>query len=129
MPGLTCEAASVLVISTSLYHHFEVVKEGQTPPPALTVRVCESVSCELAGARELIDELKRALGPGVRVQPVPCVGRCETAPVAVVGWNAWGHAAAGAVTAAVETNALAPRPGPECAGLASYCRQGGYGTL
>ena len=71
----------------SFYHHFDIVKEGETAPPALTVRVCDSLSCELGGAGELITGLKRALGDGVRVIPAPCVGRCEQAPVAVVGQN------------------------------------------
>jgi len=71
----------------TFYHHFDVVKEGETPPPPLTVRVCESVSCDMAGAHELIESLKKALGDKVRVQPVPCVGRCQHAPVAVVGQN------------------------------------------
>ncbi|MBX3665494.1 MAG: NAD(P)H-dependent oxidoreductase subunit E [Burkholderiales bacterium] len=71
----------------TFYHHFDVVKEGQTPPPALTVRVCDSLSCELSGANALIGELKQALGEGVRVIPAPCVGRCDQAPVAVVGQN------------------------------------------
>src|SRR5512139_2418526 len=59
----------------TFYHHFDVVKEGEIPPPPLTVRVCESVSCNMAGAHELIDALKRGLGDHIRVQPVPCVGR------------------------------------------------------
>ena len=71
----------------SFYHHFDIVKEGETPPPALTVRVCDSLSCELSGAGELMSGLKRALGNAVRVIPAPCVGRCEQAPVAVVGQN------------------------------------------
>ena len=71
----------------TFYHHFDVVKEGGTPPPPLTVRVCDSLSCELAGAGPLMAGLKRALGTGVRVIPAPCVGRCEQAPVAVVGQN------------------------------------------
>ncbi|HET9403180.1 MAG TPA: NAD(P)H-dependent oxidoreductase subunit E [Burkholderiales bacterium] len=71
----------------TFYHHFDVIKEGETPPPPLTVRVCESLSCELSGAGELMSGLKRALGAGVRVIPAPCVGRCEQAPVAVVGQN------------------------------------------
>ncbi|MGZ8263014.1 MAG: NAD(P)H-dependent oxidoreductase subunit E [Burkholderiales bacterium] len=71
----------------TFYHHFDVVKEGTSAPPPLTVRVCDSLSCELAGARELIDALKKGLGPSVRVLPAPCVGRCEQAPVAVVGRN------------------------------------------
>jgi formate dehydrogenase len=71
----------------TFYHHFDVIKEGETPPPPLTVRVCDSLSCELSGASELMSGLKRALGAGVRVIPAPCVGRCEQAPVAVVGQN------------------------------------------
>ena len=71
----------------SFYHHFDVVKENETPPPALTVRVCDSLSCELSGAGELMTGLKRALGDGIRVIPAPCVGRCEQAPVVVVGQN------------------------------------------
>src|SRR5690242_4061722 len=71
----------------TFYHHFDVVKEGEIPPPPLTVRVCDSLSCELAGSGELMSGLKRALGNGVRVIPAPCVGRCEQAPVAVVGQN------------------------------------------
>src|SRR5512138_1766936 len=75
--------AEVYEVAT-FYHHFEVVKESEPTPPKLTVRVCESIACELAGAREL---LKLDFGPGVRVVPAPCVGRCEAAPVAVVGQN------------------------------------------
>ncbi|MBT3045101.1 MAG: NAD(P)H-dependent oxidoreductase subunit E [Candidatus Thiodiazotropha sp. (ex Codakia orbicularis)] len=68
----------------SFYHHFDLIKENQTPPP-LTVRVCDSISCSLAGAEDLINNLQASLGSGVRVQRVPCVGRCQEAPVAVVG--------------------------------------------
>ena len=60
----------------SFYHHFDVVKEGQTAPPALTVRVCESLSCAMAGSNDLIDALESGLNTEqVRVQKVPCVGR------------------------------------------------------
>jgi formate dehydrogenase len=72
----------------TFYHHFDVVKEDAegriAPAPALTVRVCDGLSCELAGARSLLDRLPALLGREVRVIPAPCVGRCETAPVAVV---------------------------------------------
>ena len=71
----------------TFYHHFDVIKDGETPPPPLTVRVCDSLSCELSGAGALMAGLKQALGSGVRVIPAPCVGRCEQAPVAVVGQN------------------------------------------
>src|SRR4029077_7052276 len=67
----------------TFYHHFDVIKEGETPPPALTVRVCDSIACELAGSEELLEKLPGILGTGVRVLHAPCVGRCETAPVAV----------------------------------------------
>jgi formate dehydrogenase len=89
----------------TFYHHFDVVKEGQTPPPPLTVRVCESVSCDMAGAHGLIDALKGALGDHVRVQPVPCVGRCQHAPVAVVGQNPIDNATPKAVLQAVDSKA------------------------
>jgi len=71
----------------TFYHHFDVIKEGDKAPPVLTVRVCDSLSCELSGAGPLMQGLKQALGDGVRVIPAPCVGRCEQAPVAVVGQN------------------------------------------
>ncbi len=71
----------------TFYHHFDVIKEGEKASPALTVRVCDSLSCELSGSNELIKGLKQSLGDKVRVIPAPCVGRCEQAPVAVVGQN------------------------------------------
>jgi formate dehydrogenase len=90
----------------TFYHHFDVIKEGQTPPPALTVRVCESVTCDMFGARELIAKLKDSFGDGVRVQPVPCVGRCQHAPVAVVGQNPVDHADVQSVKQQVEAKAI-----------------------
>jgi len=113
----------------SFYHHFDLVREGQTPPPPLTVRVCESLSCELAGARDLLSALRAALGEGVRVQAVPCVGRCATAPVAVVGRNAIGGADVAAVRAAVEAGETGPGPAVEPIGLQGYRAGGGYRLL
>jgi formate dehydrogenase len=69
----------------SFYHHFDIVKAGEESQAELTVSVCESVSCEMAGSVALIGKLKNIVGDDVRIQPVPCVGRCESAPVAVVG--------------------------------------------
>src|ERR1700761_8431632 len=72
----------------TFYHHFDVVKESEdgtlAAPAALTVRVCDGLSCEMAGAGALLERLPRLLGPGVKVIATPCVGRCEQAPVAVV---------------------------------------------
>ena len=72
----------------SFYHHFEIVRGEEAQAPRLVLRVCESLSCSMAGARELLDALParlQAAGQGdVQVLAVPCVGRCEQAPVAVV---------------------------------------------
>ncbi len=71
----------------SFYHHFDIVKEGEVAPPALTVRVCDSLSCEMAGAKELLRKLPGLLGKEVRVVAAPCIGRCESAPAVAVGQN------------------------------------------
>jgi NADH:ubiquinone oxidoreductase subunit F (NADH-binding)/NADH:ubiquinone oxidoreductase subunit E len=69
----------------TFYAHFDVVKEGETPPPAVTVRVCDSLSCAMAGAETLLATLPGKLGPNVRVVRAPCMGACERAPVCAVG--------------------------------------------
>lgn len=112
----------------TFYHHFDVVKEGDAVPPAITVRVCESLSCELAGAHELMAQLKKQLGPGVRVIPAPCVGRCAGAPVAVVGQKPIEHAKADRVLRAVERRDLKDTP-PKCVTYKEYRAQGGYRLL
>src|SRR4051794_15631360 len=68
----------------SFYHHFDIVKEGDTPPPPITVRVCDTLSCAMAGAEALKAQAARALGPGVRVVGAPCIGRCDHAPSVLV---------------------------------------------
>ena len=116
--------AEVYEVAT-FYHHFDVVREGEAPPPTLTLRVCDSIACEMAGARELIEALSRTLGDGVRVQRVPCVGRCDCAPVAVVGRNPVEEADVHAVLWAIDAQAFeAPRP--EARGYAAYRAAGGY---
>jgi formate dehydrogenase len=69
----------------TFYHHFDVLRDGEDAPPALTVRVCAGLSCELAGARDLLDRLPAILGTDVRVLAAPCIGRCDGAPAALVG--------------------------------------------
>src|ERR1700724_1844368 len=93
--------AEVYEVAT-FYHHFDVIKEGDTPPPAITVRVCDSIACDLAGSHKLLAKLPALLGTGVRVLHAPCVGRCETAPVAVVGQNPIPYATADQVKQAVQ---------------------------
>ncbi len=116
----------------SFYHHFEVVREdaqGTYPaPPGLTVRVCNGLSCELAGARALIDRLPQILGANVRVLEAPCVGRCEQAPVAVVHQRAVPHADASAVQALVAADTRFDEV-PAAIDLAGYLAQGGYRLL
>jgi NADH:ubiquinone oxidoreductase subunit F (NADH-binding)/NADH:ubiquinone oxidoreductase subunit E len=106
----------------TFYHHFQVVKEGEGPPPKLTVRVCDSIACELAGAREL---LGMDLGKDVRVIPAPCVGRCEVAPCVVVGKNPVGNATAEAVKKAVSRGETGPEK-PRYIGYDEYRKDGGY---
>ena len=83
----------------TFYHHFDVVKEGEAAPGALTVRVCAGLSCEMAGARDLLDKLPALLGREVRLLEAPCIGRCEQAPAAVVGQHAIPNATLDAVAA------------------------------
>jgi len=116
--------AEVYEVAT-FYHHFDVIKEGDAPPPKLTVRVCDSLSCELAGALPLLEKLRATLGANVRVIPAPCIGRCEQAPAAVVGQNPVACATAASVEAAVKAGTT------QCAvakyiGYDEYRKKGGY---
>jgi len=100
----------------SFYHHFEVVRpaaDGQWPEaPALTVRVCDGIACELGGARDLLAKLPALLGAEVRVVPVPCVGRCEQAPAAVVHQHPIARATEQSVKAAVDAGSRTHEPAP-----------------
>lgn len=111
----------------SFYHHFDLVKENQTPPP-LTVRVCDSISCSLAGAEDLINNLQASLGSGVRVQRVPCVGRCQEAPVAVVGKQPVPQADTVKVKRLLDTANSAPEL-PDYLDYKGYLGGGGYTLL
>jgi len=91
----------------TFYHHFDVLRDGEAAPPALTVRVCAGLSCELAGARDLLDRLPGILGTEVRVLAAPCIGRCDQAPAALVGQRPVAHARAESVLAAVGARATA----------------------
>ena len=76
----------------TFYAHFDVVKEGEAAPPALTVRVCDSLSCAMAGAEQLLRDLPARLGRNVRVVRAPCMGACDRAPVCAVGHAQLMHA-------------------------------------
>jgi formate dehydrogenase len=112
----------------TFYAHFDVVKEGETPPPPVTVRVCDSLSCALNGAERLFADLPNRLGPGVRVVRAPCMGACDRAPVCAVGHVQVMQADAGKVAAAAAQTPhphLYPTPTP----FDAYCRDGGYALL
>lgn len=113
----------------SFYHHFDVVREGPDgrcpAPPSVTVRVCDGLSCELSGAGELLARLPAILGGDVRVQAVPCVGRCEQAPVAVVHRHPVARATPDAVRAAVE-GGRREEPVEGGIGFEAYVAGGGY---
>ena len=116
--------AEVYEVAT-FYHHFDVVKEGEPAPAPLTVRVCDSLACEMAGAKQLLDRLPAILGRAVRVVAVPCVGRCDAAPVAVVHQNPLGGATLARVQRAVAAKATRC-PAPKPVSYAQYRRAGGY---
>jgi len=112
----------------TFYHHFDVVKDDAPRPPRLTVRVCESVSCEMFGAEKLVATLQAEAGAEVRIQRVPCVGRCHAAPVAVVGQRPVERATPEAVLAAVARTETAPEPTAHL-DYAAYRAAGGYRLL
>jgi len=116
--------AEVYEVAT-FYHHFDVVREGESAPPRLTVRVCDSIACELAGAKGLLERLRGALGSDVRVIPAPCVGRCEQAPAAVVGQHPIAEATAEKVRDAVEHQRV-DCPVGSYVGYEEYRAGGGY---
>src|SRR3984893_1065959 len=113
----------------SFYAHFDIVMDDEPPPPPLTVRVCDSVSGELAGAARLLDGLRGRLGEGVRVVRAPCMGACHRAPVVAIGHALHEHATVDNVAAAVSVGEQQHPVIPEFAGLAAYRAAGGYRLL
>ena len=109
----------------TFYHHFDVIKEGETPPPPVTVRVCETLSCHMAGADALRAACEHARWPGVRVIGAPCIGRCEQAPAAVVGRNPVDRATVERIAQLVADNAVESAT-PAAVDYATYRAQGGY---
>ena len=112
----------------SFYHHFELLRDDATAP-RLTVRVCQSLSCQLAGAGDLLARLPALLGTDVQVVPAPCIGRCEQAPAALVGQRSIGHATAQDIVS-MSNEAVAPvnqaLTAPEIIAFEAYRQGGGY---
>jgi formate dehydrogenase beta subunit len=112
----------------TFYHHFDVVKEDDTAPAALTVRVCDGIACEMKGADDLLMALGKRYGSGdVRVVHAPCVGACDRAPVAVVGQRQVFEADDAAVSNAVDGGQIQPDR-PDYKTFDAYVADGGYGV-
>ena len=119
--------AEVYEVAT-FYHHFEIIRDGEEAP-VFTLRVCDGLSCDMAGASTLLGQLKASLGTGnIKVVSAPCVGRCEQAPVAVVHQHEIGHATSEKVMQAVQSQSIQP-VAPDYIDLAAYVADGGYATL
>ena len=113
----------------SFYAHFDIVAEGETPPPALTIRVCDSLSCELAGAQQLKAALESGYADGsVRVLRAPCMGRCDTAPTLELGHHHIDHASVEKVAAAIKSGHTHAHI-PDYQTLDTYQNNGGYQAL
>ena len=120
--------ASVYEVAT-FYSHFDVVKEGETPPPPTTIRVCDSITCELKGAEALLDALEAHTDPAkVRVLRAACMGRCDTAPVCEIGHLHVDNATVESVEAAVASRQREAKI-PAYQNLAEYLAAGGYSVL
>ena len=120
--------AEVWEVAT-FYAHFDPIREDEATPPALTIRVCESLSCELAGSEQLIAALESGANPSqVRVLRAPCMGRCDTAPTLEIGHNHIDHATVEKVTAAIAADDTHAHM-PQYETLEDYRSAGGYSEL
>ena len=109
----------------TFYHHFDIIKGDQKKPPALTVRVCDSVTCEINGANELAQNLDDYFKGTIRIQKVPCLGRCQHAPVAVVKFNPIDNATLKNVKQAVDARDYLPSI-PNYVDMQEYIKRDGY---
>ncbi len=112
----------------SFYAHFDIVRDGEERPAPVTVRVCESLSCMMAGAEQVIAELEKNAPGAVRVLRAPCMGRCDTAPVAEVGHRHVDHASVGSLAAAARNGEIHAEI-PAYTTYENYVADGGYGLL
>jgi len=112
----------------SFYAHFDIVRDGEERPAPVTVRVCDSLSCMMAGAEQVITELEKNAPGAVRVLRAPCMGRCDTAPVCEAGHKHLDHIDAAMVLKAVEEGHLHPDI-PTCKNFKLYVKEDGYNIL
>ena len=113
----------------TFYAHFDPLREDDPVPPDLTIRVCDSLSCDLAGSEALIAALEAGHDPAkVRVLRAPCMGRCDTAPVLEIGHRHVDHATPEAVRAVIEAGDFHAAM-PDYEALDAYRAGGGYDRL
>ena len=113
----------------TFYAHFDPIKEGEAAPPGLTIRVCDSLTCEMMGANDLIEALGASVDPkAVRIVRAPCMGRCDCAPIAEVGHRHIDHATADKVQAAIDSGDTHP-VNPDYQRFEAYVADGGYDQL
>ncbi len=114
--------------TATFYAHFDVALEEADRPPPVTVRVCDSIACEMAGSAALMAALGDRAGPEVRIVRAPCMGACDVAPAAEVGHNQIAAATADSVLAAAGSGDIHAHV-PDYMGFDSYVEDGGYGLL
>ncbi len=114
----------------SFYDHFDIVKEGEAKPAPVTIRVCDSLSCMMAGAKTLISQLEAGADKEkVRIVRAPCMGGCDVAPAARVGDKEVGNVTVESLlelAATGSTNKDIPADIPEYVALDAYKADGGY---
>lgn len=121
---LQLSQASVYEVA-SFYHHFDVVKEDQTPPPELTIRICNSLSCSMTGSSKVQDELNSLAPSNIRIIPAPCMGLCNEAPAAAIGKNYVGHVSAASLLNDANNKQVSPVL-PSYQSYEQYIKNKGY---
>ena len=119
--------AEVYEVAT-FYHHFDVVREGEDTPPEVTIRVCDSLSCEMAGAKDIIKSLGKKAPKYLRVVHAPCMGLCDKAPAAAIGKNYTGHVSVQSLLKAARERDVKPKR-EKFQSFDSYVKEGGYKVL
>jgi NADH:ubiquinone oxidoreductase subunit E len=94
--------------TASFYAHFDIIEEGENTPPPITIRVCDSITCEMNGCQSLEKKIKEKFSPDVRVVRAPCMGRCHQAPVVEVGKRHVTYASTDKIKAILESNEIKP---------------------
>ena len=113
----------------SFYAHFDIVKEGDTPPPKTTIRVCNSLSCQINGSKTLKTKIiKRFQDQDIRVLDAPCMGRCAFAPALEIGHFHVENANLEKVSEAIEKKWISPII-PNYQSFYDYINKGGYQKL